>query len=254
MISQKFGIAFSTAHSAAQLIIDVLYRTISEFIHFPTTIEEMNSVAQAFGTYGFPNVIAALDGTHITVRPPSDNKTDYCSRKMQFAINLTATCDSNLRITSVFSGYTARVHDARVFKASPLFQKLNTIPLNFHILGDAAYALQKAVMTPFKDHGGRGLTVAEHIYNQRHSQTRMAIERCFGLLKGRWLKLNYLDCEPENWNKVVLACCVLHNICQTSVNDQPPAPELPLFQVALPCNAIQKRAMIVNYLLNSQTA
>lgn len=198
-----------------QVVTSVLYNTSGEFIKFPETEEEMSATAIQFAKYGFPNVISAIDGTHITIRPPSSNKADYCSRKHDFAINLTATCDANLVLTSVFAGYSAKVHDSRVFKASPLFEKMDTgiLPPQYHIIGDAAYGLHQNLLTPYKD-TGRGLTVAQAFYNNKHSQTRMAIERCFGMLKGRWLKLNYLDCEPSHWNKIILSCCVLHNICE----------------------------------------
>ena len=43
----------------------------------------------------------------------------------------------------------------------------------------------------------------------------MAINRAFGMLKASWLKLDYLDCEPEAWNRIVLSCWVLHNLCQS---------------------------------------
>jgi len=52
-------------------------------------------------------------------------------------------------------------------------------------------------------------------FNNDHSGTRMAIERCFGVLKGRWRCLK----TPLNFNhitatRVIVACAVLHNMCQ----------------------------------------
>jgi hypothetical protein len=166
----------STVHSRVQIVTDVLYRTCGQYIKFPD-IPEMRNISRGFQRYGFPNVICALDGTHISIKPPAAHKNDYCSRKSQFAINLTATCDASLNFTSIFTGYSAKVHDSRVFKASPLFEKLGTVPSQYHILGDAAYALHMAVMTPFKD-TGCGLTSSQTVYNYKQSRTRMYIERC----------------------------------------------------------------------------
>lgn len=55
----------------------------------------------------------------------------------------------------------------------------------------------------------------EEMYTTRHIQARNCIERCFGLLKARWrclLKHRTLHYHPHVASKIVLACCVLHNI------------------------------------------
>lgn len=55
----------------------------------------------------------------------------------------------------------------------------------------------------------------EEVYTTRHIQARNCIERCFGLLKARWrclLKHRTLHYHPHVASKIVLACCVLHNI------------------------------------------
>lgn len=252
VLSQRFGIALSTAHRCTDLLITLLYRTCGEFIKFPS-IQQLAQTAQDFSIYGFPNVVGAVDGTHITIKPPLANKNDYCSRKMQFAINLTATCNAKLEFTSVFTGYSAKAHDARVFKASPLYEKLNVLPRDYHILGDAAYPLQISLMTPYKDYG-TGLSLSQALYNYKHSQTRMTIERSFGLLKGRWRKLSYLDCELQSWNKIIMACCVLHNICQKDVTVAHMTNRLPVFNVAPNINPQRKQQMIEEYLTSNDRA
>lgn len=86
-------------------------------------------------------------------------------------------------------------------------------PENSHILGDAAYGIQKYVMVPFRDNGH--LTEIEKNYNQIHSSSRMIVERSLGLLKGRFrsildkLPMTRTDLIP----KYIVACCILHNIC-----------------------------------------
>lgn len=53
------------------------------------------------------------------------------------------------------------------------------------------------------------------VYTTRHVQARNCIERCFGVLKARWrclLKDRVLHYHPHVASKIVMACCVLHNI------------------------------------------
>lgn len=50
-------------------------------------------------------------------------------------------------------------------------------------------------------------------YNYKLSKTRSIVERSFGLLKGRFRKLKYLDSvKTEFLPTVIMATCVLHNI------------------------------------------
>lgn len=115
----------------------------------------------------------------------------------------------------MYAGQVGSVHDMRVFRLSG-FENMCTdenFPENSHILGDAAYSIQKYVMVPFKDNGH--LTRAQITYNTTLSQARMMVERTIGLLKGRFRSL--LDILPMRRTdlipKYICACCVLHNIC-----------------------------------------
>ena len=57
------------------------------------------------------------------------------------------------------------------------------------------------------------LTVAQKKYNKYHSSTRMVIERAFGHVKGCFRRLKYLDVEVKNVPLIVMAVCILHNLC-----------------------------------------
>jgi len=121
--------------------------------------------------------------------------------------------------THCYAGPVGSVHDARVFRNSPVADFLNSpaqyFPNDTHLIADAAYSLHTHVMVPFKDNGH--LTRRQKNYNFRLSSTRMAIERAFGLLKMRFrilldvLPLTDLKRIPE----FIIACCVLHNICMS---------------------------------------
>ena len=67
------------------------------------------------------------------------------------------------------------------------------------------------MITPFRDNGH--LTADQTKYNKYHSSTRMVIERAFGQLKGRYRRLKYLDVEVTNVPLIVMAACLLHNLC-----------------------------------------
>lgn len=104
------------------------------------------------------------------------------------------------------------MHDARVFRNSPLFNIIRNghIPYNMHLIGDSAYPLLQNLMTPFKDNGH--LTRSQLLYNTKLSSIRSIIERAFGILKSKFRRLKYLDISNfDLGNNIIAAACVLHN-------------------------------------------
>jgi len=126
-------------------------------------------------------------------------------------------CTQNLLFTSVFVGNAGSVHDARVFRISPVARYFENpefyFPNDSHIVGDAAYGIHSNMMVPFKDNGH--LSRRQKNFNFCHSSARIAIERAFGIWKGRWRSI--LDCLPmvtlEKIPEYLVATTVLHNIC-----------------------------------------
>lgn len=54
---------------------------------------------------------------------------------------------------------------------------------------------------------------AEEYYNLKHAREHNVIERCFGLLKGRWSTLRRPSSFPiRTQGPIVMACCLLHNL------------------------------------------
>lgn len=168
-------------------------------------------------------VIGAIDGSHIQIRPPAENPEIYVNRKGFHSIILQAVCDYELNITHAYAGWPGSVHDARVFRRSKLMEKLENnveevCPEGTFILGDAAYPLRSYLLVPFKETGK--LSPEQRRYNFKHSSTRMKIEHCFGILKGRWRRLKYIDVlEMHTVLKIVMAAALMHNICNMEEED-----------------------------------
>ncbi|XP_012537579.3 putative nuclease HARBI1 [Monomorium pharaonis] len=224
-IHVQFGVGKATAFRAVRRITYALHCLAPRFIQWPKgetvrcTINEFSKIKN------FPNVIGALDGSHIKIRAPKEDAASYICRKQFHAIHLQAVCNAKCVFTHCYAGHVGSVHDARVFRNSTLAHYIEVpneyFPFDTHIVADAAYPIHPHVMVPFRDNGH--LTIFQTNYNTRLSSTRMAIERAFGLLKVRFRIL--LDCLPltdvKKIPQVILACCVLHNICMLR-NDEFP--------------------------------
>lgn len=184
----------------------------SRFISWPNTSEvkvEFESVC------GFPDVVGAIDGTHIQIKAPSAHPERYYNRKGDYSIVLQAVCQSNLVFTHVFCSFPGSVHDARVLRNSEIhswFENRDYFPNNAHLIGDNGYPLHINLMVPFKDNGH--LPPRQLNFNKKLSKTRVCIERAFGQLKGRFRRLKFFDVGKVSMLPLyVLAACVLHNIC-----------------------------------------
>ncbi|KAJ8975166.1 hypothetical protein NQ317_011995 [Molorchus minor] len=140
----------------------------------------------------------------------------FYNRKEHHSIILQAVCDDKRIFTDVFIGMPGRVHDARVFRNSPLYNRLignpppHLLPPAQHLLGDAAYPLLPNLLKPLRDNGH--LNEIQLRFNQILSAQRSVIERAFALLKGKWRRLKYIDMSlSEEIPNVILAACILHN-------------------------------------------
>ncbi|XP_029464090.1 putative nuclease HARBI1 [Rhinatrema bivittatum] len=82
------------------------------------------------------------------------------------------------------------------------------------LLGDGSYGCKPWLLTPLQSPH----TVAKKRYSEAHGSTRNVIKRTFGVLKGRFQCLDHsggaLQYSAEKVMSIIVACCMLHNICQ----------------------------------------
>ena len=82
------------------------------------------------------------------------------------------------------------------------------------LLGDGGCPLKKWLVTPLSN----PVSSSEQKYNIAHQKTHSIVERAFGILKERWRILDLtsgpLCYAPQRVLKIVVTCCVLHNICR----------------------------------------
>ncbi|XP_067206929.1 putative nuclease HARBI1 isoform X2 [Linepithema humile] len=215
-ICEKFNVGRATALKSVRRVINVLIELAPVFISWPNEEKAIEIQNGFFAASGFPKVIGAIDGTHINIPAPHKDPETYVNRKGHHSIHLQAICDHECHFIHCYVGNPGSVHDQRVFRLSEVSNYLNDpnkFPNDSHLIGDAAYAIHEHLLVPYRDNGH--LSVKQKNFNFCHSSTRMAIERAFGLLKGRFrslltlLDMERLDIIP----KMILTCCILHNIC-----------------------------------------
>ena len=226
-VAHLFGVARCTVcvvvHETCEAIVS---RLLPVYISFPTG-EQLDEVIKGFKEkWGFLQCAGSIDGSHISVTPPSMNHTDYYNRKGFYSMIVQAVVDHNYLFRNICVGWPGSVHDARVFTNSLLYRKVtnrqllqgSSLRFGSHeiptlLVGDSAYPIQSWLMKPFTH--SPTLTHEQKQFNYRLSRARVVVEIAFGRLKARWRRLSkQMEIHIDNVPHVVAACCVLHNMCE----------------------------------------
>lgn len=81
-VGDRFDMAKSTLHATFIEVCIALSGLRNNWIKMPECNTEFQSIACGFARKtGFPGVIGALDGTHVPIHGPTDNRTSYINRK-----------------------------------------------------------------------------------------------------------------------------------------------------------------------------
>lgn len=198
-------------------ISEVITNNLSEkYVKLPLTEEEAIPIKSSFlSETGIPGILGIIDGTHVAlVNISKDEEYIYVNRKGFHSINVQIICDNDLIILNCNARYPGSCHDSHVFESSlPLriISNLNASNKINWLIGDNGYALKDYMVTPFK----RPNNPQEEHFNMVHKKIRSKVERCIGVLKGRFrclIKDRALHYSHKRAAYIIYAACVCHNI------------------------------------------
>jgi nuclease HARBI1 len=204
------GISQQTVSRIVRRVTNAICSLRQEFINFPNR-NELNAVKEHFfHLSGFPQVIGAIDGTHVPiVSPGGDNAELYRNRKGYFSLNVQAIVDSTGKFTDIVVRWPGSTHDATIFNNSLICQRLEQNEFDGLLLGDSGYPCKRYLLTPFL----HPVNEAQHRYNHSHIGTRSVVERTFGRWKNRFrCLLTPLRLALATSQNVIIATACLHNL------------------------------------------
>lgn len=83
-IGPTFNVDRSTVIEAVQDVVRALYELQDDHIKFPETRAELNTSIQSFEELSaLPNIVGAIDSSHVRIKAPSDSAADYSCRYHQ---------------------------------------------------------------------------------------------------------------------------------------------------------------------------
>ena len=169
-----------------------------------------------------PNIVEAIDETHIKIISPRDSAVDYFSRNQQHDFIIQAVADGKGLFLDFGAAYPGSLHDARVYRNSSLYQRasnkdilrepverIGITDICPYLVGDSAYRISPWLMKPYPEatHDPGEITFKKEL-----SSARVAIECTFGRLKSRWQILQkQLDSRITFVVRISIACAMLHN-------------------------------------------
>ncbi|XP_057550978.1 protein ALP1-like [Amaranthus tricolor] len=137
-------------------------------------------------------------------------------------MNVLGVCSPEMEFIYVLPGWEGSAHDGRILRDAISRPNGLKVPKGCYYLCDGGYTNGEGFLAPYRGHlyhlrewnnGPRQPQTAEEYFNLRHAKARNVIERCFGLLKGRWGILRSPSWfSLQTHGRIVLACALLHNL------------------------------------------
>lgn len=184
--------------------------------------------------WNLPNCVGAVDGKHFAIRRPHNAGSLFYNYKGFHSVVLMAIADSHYRFVSIDVGAYGSEGDAGVFSTSAIGSEILNdnlqLPQNarvgstdcpFYFVTDDAFPLKERLIKPYVPIKGKPLSDEERIFNYRLSRSRCCVENAFGILRARFQCFGRtMDCAPDRAQKIISACCHLHNYLM-NISDSP---------------------------------
>ena len=110
-IAALFGVGILTVcsivHKTAQIVAEFL---LPKYVCIPPEDKLKEIVAEFESLWGFPQVVGAIDGTHIPILHPQEIPSDYYNWKNFYSIIMQAVVDSWCCFVDVNIGWPGKVH------------------------------------------------------------------------------------------------------------------------------------------------
>ena len=100
------------------------FRKLKQKLQRPETFAELSEL---------PNIVGAIDGSHVTIKAPKDSAGDYFSRYQQHDFIIQAVVNGRKPFLDFACGYPGSMHDTRVSRRRAIFGRAESEEKSFHL-------------------------------------------------------------------------------------------------------------------------
>ncbi|KAG8390267.1 hypothetical protein BUALT_Bualt01G0065900 [Buddleja alternifolia] len=188
IINANFERSAETISRHFRKVINAIIRIQDELLKKPEPVPD-NSADERWKW--FKGCLGALDGTHIKVRVPVEDKPKYRTRKNEIATNVLGVCSQEMQFIYVLPGWEGSVADGRVLRDAISRRNGLVVPRGSYYLVDAGYTNGEGFLAPFRGQRyhlndwseGHQPSTPEEFFNMKHSSAKNIIERMYGDIK-----------------------------------------------------------------------
>ena len=224
-IRKHFGVSLRTVMKSFYEVLDgitkYLYQAVVQLPpdEVPKEIQD-NPRLMPF----FEGCRGVVDGSHIPFVPLGEDPAPWRNRQGFLSQNILAACDFKLNFTYIRAGYEGSLSDRTVFE-SAIQADLQVLGTDTCLVADAGYdgvSIHRGrLLTPYQnvhcnlkewERGRQQPQTKEELFNLHHASLRSAVERIFGVWKGRFQILRSPRRLPiRTQRKLIYALAALHN-------------------------------------------
>ncbi|XP_061897303.1 uncharacterized protein LOC133646192 [Entelurus aequoreus] len=234
-ISALFGVGKSTVCKCVRDMCHSIVALLSaDYLRSPTEQELEESARLFLSQWGFPHCAAAIATLHTAIITPSNNASDYVNPAGWLSVLSQVAVNGRGLIWDVCACFPGGMEPADILQNSVLWATaaeggLSQVPpslfmgkqLSYVLLGEPCYPLQSWLMKAYPDKRPTrsnpvALTERQQLFNQRLRRARHVSQEALLRLKARWQCLSKRnDCGLHVVPTMILACCILHNVCES---------------------------------------
>ncbi|XP_047467192.1 putative nuclease HARBI1 isoform X1 [Mugil cephalus] len=234
-ISTLFGVGKSTVCRCVRDMCHAIVALLSSIYLRPPNEQEMEDSAQLFlSHWGFPHCVGAIATLHTAIISPSNNASDYANPAGWLSVMSQVAVSGRGHFWDVCASFPGGTDPADILQNSSLWATAAegglspASPLVFMgkslryvLLGESCYPLQSWLLKAYPEEKGRrssraALSNAQQLFNRQLDRALRVSEEALLRLRARWQCLSKRnDCGLDVVPTMILACCILHNMCES---------------------------------------
>ncbi|XP_061599935.1 uncharacterized protein LOC133462621 [Cololabis saira] len=234
-ISTLFGVGKSTVCRCVRDMCHAIVGLLSSIYLRPPSEQELEDSAQLFLSYwGFPHCVAAIATLHTAIITPSSNASDYANPAGWLSVLSQVAVSGRGHFWDVCASFPGGTDPADILQNSSLWATAaegglspDSTPffmgrsLRYVLVGEECYPLQSWLIKAYPEDRSRKagratLTAPQQTFNQQLSKAQRVSEEALLRLRARWQCLSKRnDCGLDVVPTMILACCILHNMCES---------------------------------------